>query len=551
MLFQEFRFVIRGYAQKSEPLIHGESPILISIRSRQKTQAIYLSSLIILGFAAYLQVFNLGFTHWDDDLYVLQNPFIRSLSIPSITAFFSNTFLGNYAPFHLLTYSLDFRMWGLEPTGYHLSNLVWHLFNTVGTFYLISIISRNKNVAWLAAMLFAIHPINVETVAWVSQRKTLIAQAFFTLSFIQYLRFETGHSNKHYYWSLFFFFCSLLSKVSTITLPLLLIMYDTCFLERSTRESLADKIPFFLLSLVFGLISIYAQFVAYGGELHLHGGSLLSNLLTVIVALKRYIFLIFFPFNLSAYYYFSYPSPFTPQVVFSSAWILGILSLLIIFRKEKTVLFWAGWFFISLLPNLHIVPLDAVMGDRYMYLPAVGIFCMMAMVLQKFFAKYGFTTVIGKAALTLIFAFGGMLIVLSHHRVEIWKNDLTLWSETVKTSPSPLAFNNLGAYWGREGDFTKSRDSFEQAIEIDPDNYQANKNLGSLSMMKNDFYNAEIYYKKALSIKPYMTSLKLEMGSMYTDKGDFQKAREILSKIPATSPNYPEAQKKLELIGSR
>ncbi len=495
-----------------------------------------------------MQVLNLDFTHWDDDLYVLQNPFIRSLSIRNIAAFFSNTFLGNYAPLHLCTYALDFQIWGLDPKGYHLTNLVFHLFNTVGTFYLVSIITRNKNAAWLTAMLFAIHPVNVETVAWISQRKTLIAQAFFILSFIQYLRFATGHSSRNYYWSLFFFFCSLLSKVSTITLPLLLVLYDVCFQKKQSKASFADIIPFFSLSFIFGLISLYAQFIAYGGELRFHGGSLLSNLCTMIVALRKYVSLIFFPFNLSAYYYFSYQSLFAPPVIFSIAWILIILVLLLIFRKDKTILFWAGWFFITLLPNMQIVPLDAVMGDRYMYLPAVGIFCLMAMALQKFFGKYNFTTVIGKTVLASVFAVCGMLLFLSYNRVGIWKNDLTLWSETIKSSPSPVAYNNLAVYWGREGGFNRSQEFFEKALKIAPDNYQANKNLGSLSMLKKDFYNAEIYYKKALSLKPYMEPLKLEMGSMYIEKKNLTKAREILEEIPAASPNYPEARKRLSQI---
>ena len=507
--------------------------------------ALPIGTLLLLVVAAYAKATGFEFTHWDDGYYVVDNPVIRSLSPPSLYAAFSRFFMGNYAPLQIVSYAADYRVWGLNPFGFHLSNMVLHALNAVALFFLVKNITGRSLSGWIAAALFAVHPLNVEAVAWVAQRKTLLAQFFFLLAFLEYLDWTNGKKRGRYILSSALFAASLLSKVSTITLPLLLVLYDVCYRDRSVRCAIADKIPFFFLSGLFAALALIAQSSAYHGVFAYHGGSLLGNAFTTIVAVARYVVNIFYPVHLSAYYYFSYSSMFSYPVLGSLLLLFFVGVLLYRGRKNKPVLFWAGWFFIALIPNLQLIPLDAVMADRYLYLPAIGAYVLMGSAWEGLRHAWSDSPF---AHRSIVICGAGILVLfglVSFQRLNVWQDDYALWSATAREDPSPMAYNNLAAYWGSAGELEKAKEALEAALRIEPNDFMATKNMGKLLAMKRDFPGAVAYLARAARISPRDEDLSITLASVYADQGKIEEAGKILESFVKQNPDWKEAREKL------
>lgn len=509
------------------------------------------AALLALVAVIYGRATGFEFTHWDDGTYVVDNPVILSLGASHIHAAFTHFFMGNYAPLHILSYAVDYKLWGLDPFGYHVSNIILHGLNVLALFFLVRRIDGRDPVAWVAAALFAIHPVNVETVAWVAQRKTLLAQFFFFLSFHEYLRYAEGKGKESYFLSLAFFVLSLLSKVSAITLPLLLLLYDICYRERSGRGLVLNKIPFFLLSGLFAGIALIAQSSAYHGTFAYHGGSALANGLTVLVALARYLLSLVYPADLSAYYYFSYRSVLSYPVLGSLLLLSLIGFFLYCLRRHKGVLFWSGWFYLALIPNLQIIPLDAVMADRYLYLPAIGAFVLSAAAWMQL-RRAGWK---GPVAPRVIDACGlvalALLAILSYQRVGVWQDDSTLWSDTVRKDPSPVAYNNLAAYWGSIGEQDKAEEALNEALRLNPDDFMATKNMGKLLAMRGNFGEAARYLIRASHLETADEDVRLTLASVYLDQGNIEDSRRLVMEILRRNPDSRMAREQLRRIEER
>ena len=211
--------------------------------------------IAIVTFVVYLPALHNAFV-WDDDDYIKNNPLVRSLNIKDI---FSNFVMGNYHPLTVLSLALQFKIFELSEAGYHFVNFSIHTLNTILVFYAINLLSGKKGVALIAAGLFGIHPMHVESVAWICELKDLLYSLFFICSFIYYLKYQDGKNKKYYTYALIFFLLSLLSKAMAASLPVLLLLADYFRGIKINSKSIAEKIPFFILSIIFGFIAIQAQ----------------------------------------------------------------------------------------------------------------------------------------------------------------------------------------------------------------------------------------------------------------------------------------------------
>ena len=249
----------------SDPLT--ESPVLsLPKTGDRRSLRIFLASALILvitfmAFAPCLQ--NSFVDSWDDNTYVRKNVLIRDLSWRNVTTVFSTFILATYLPVTMLTYMVDYQLVGLKPFGYHLTNLILHLLNCLLVFWLIGLLSRNILVSFITAILFGVHPIHVESVAWISERKDVLYAAFFLLSMICYCYYSrTLKTGKAYWLAVLFFVLSLLSKAMAVTLPFLLLLMDYFRGRKFDRRMILDKIPFLVLALGFGLLGAHGQAVA-------------------------------------------------------------------------------------------------------------------------------------------------------------------------------------------------------------------------------------------------------------------------------------------------
>ena len=266
--------------------------------------AILLTTIIV-----YSNSLNNGFVKWDDDKYVCNNEDIRQLDGQSIHRFFTTNYLRMYQPVTMISYALDYKMGELNALTYHRTNFIFHLLNVLLVFYVIFLLTKQSAIAAISALFFGIHPLHVESVAWISERKDLLYSFFYLGSLITYILYrKRNNSYKFYVLSILFFLLSLFSKSAAVTLPLILVLTDYYLSNKLAFKNNLDKIPFFVLSVVFGVVSLISQRVIGSDWDYVIGYTLLDRLFMGAYAFTFYIVKSIFPFGLSAIH----PLPLKP-----------------------------------------------------------------------------------------------------------------------------------------------------------------------------------------------------------------------------------------------
>jgi len=427
--------------------------------------------LFATAFALYFKTTGYGFLpSWDDNVYVLDNAYVRGISLQNIWGAATTVFAGNYAPLQILSYAIDFSIWGLEPKGYHLTNIILHALNACALYAVVSNISGRKDLAFIASLLFSAFPLNVENVAWISERKSLLATFFFLISIIYYIDFRKKGSLWAHNAAAISFALAVFSKTSVVILPLLLAAYEFYYMrdERKWRPLL----PFVYIAAVGAIIQVWAHTTD-----RVIGGDIISPLFladtvypTMLPVFWKYVRLVLWPMDLSAYYDAAvYHSFFTPVVFLSLAAL--ILAAVAVFSKGGAqVRFWFIWFWACLLPVSNIIPIPVYFADRYMYMPAVAFFVLVASVLTKAAAASGSGMAIKKAGYyvvvsALVFSYA----VLTYNRIDVWKDDLALWSDTVRKSPRQYRVHmNLGFAYEMQRNFSAAEKEYVVAVALCP-----------------------------------------------------------------------------------
>jgi tetratricopeptide (TPR) repeat protein len=499
------------------------------------------SAILIAAAAAFVYASSIWFGFcWDDVSYVVEHPNIRSISWNNITAIFSRSYIGNYAPVHILAYMGEYALWGLNPKGYHSVNLLLHIFNSLFLFILIRKITARNEVALLASLIFAVHPVQVENVAWVSEQKSLLAMAFFLPAFYLSVRDSDVRKPSYYWASVFLYGLSLLAKVSTVSLPLLLILYDLCYERRLDTRRIINKAPYFVIAGGMSLASIFIQ-TSNRGIFYFRDDPLIT-FFTTIVIVKKYLLSLILPVNLSAYYSLVHTRLFDPEVLLSLLLIVAIVAgTLFLFRRDRQAAFWAAWFWAAILPNLNIIPLSVSMADRYLYLPIIGPSVLFALALfgpvkDRFARQF-------PKKVRWLYAVSGILVlalaVASQVRSRIWESDLSLWTDTVTRLQHGLPYTNLGAAYVEAGKVTEAIKYFEKAIEVTPDYYLPYADLGIISLQQKDLSGAEKSFTKSLSLNPNNPFISQELAKIYLNRGDLDRASGVINGGLKFTPGEP------------
>ena len=262
---------------------------------------VLLASILLTTCIVYSNSLNNGFVKWDDDKYVSNNADFRQLDGQSILRFFSTSYLRMYQPITMISYALDYKVGKLNALTYHRTNLIFHLLNVLLVFYAILLLTKQPAIAAISALFFGIHPLHVESVAWISGRKDLFYAFFYLGSLIAYISYrKRNNSYKFYFLSILFFLLSLFSKSAAVTLPLVLVLTDYYLSNKLAFKNNLDKIPFFVLSVVFGVVSLLSQRVIGSDWDYVIGYTLLDRLFMGAYAFTFYIVKSIFPFGLSA-----------------------------------------------------------------------------------------------------------------------------------------------------------------------------------------------------------------------------------------------------------
>ncbi|MGA1863473.1 MAG: tetratricopeptide repeat protein [bacterium] len=485
---------------------------------------------------------------WDDQFYLKENPYIKELSIDNLKTIFSTSYFKNYTPIHLVSYLFDRLLWEKNYAGYHLTNLFLHIINGILIFFLIYSWTQDWWIAFFVYGIFLTHPVNVESVAWLSERKGLLAGLFFLIALLSYDRLKrTGI--RVWYIICFIAFClAVLSKPMAITLPLILILLDLTLYR--TRSSIADIIPFFLISLFSFESTLWAQ-KAGGGVKSYVGGSLITSVLSIPCIFLRYISILFWPFppvRQSCRYVIS-PEGFKPifslNILGSTILTICLLSAIyawLLYKKDRTDILGITWFFITLLPVLNFIPTSTQMADRYLYIPAIGIYLVVGTWISKGIKKIAFDpSSSGAKFLSLIIpvimigAFG----LKTQKRVRIWQSDKTLWEDALSEEPENYyALTYLANFYFQESlketdqeqgraELMKAEGLFRSALKINPDFAQANLGMAGTLIQSDHFQSVLPFLKHALinNTEPLQTvRIFYNLGLVFLHNGKLKEA---------------------------
>jgi tetratricopeptide (TPR) repeat protein len=500
--------------------------------------------LIICGITlfVYLPVFENQFLNWDDSRYITENDLIKDLTFQKAISYFTSYYDGHYHPLTMLSLAIDFKLGGQNPWWFHFSSLLLHLINIGLVFYFTKLIivsyqnnqcithskeDKSKSITWIipliVTLLFAIHPINVESVAWMSERKNVLFVMFFLLSLILYINYLNQGSKKVYILSFLLFSLSILSKVTAISLTFTLFIIDY-FLNRniSIRRSILEKLPFILLTVTFVIIGIYAQRNTWGNEEET-GYSFYERIPLAANSLLQYFVKLIIPYNLSGFY--PYPArvdgtvPFIYWLSFIPLILLLIGLWISLFRKKNTIVGFGLLFFIIniiFLIKLMDFPIgNNKMGDRYAYLPGLGIFWLIGWFVYKI--RESNSLFQGKVSFViLLFLMVLPLGIKAQQRIKTWETDLTLFMDVIKSYPDcTLAWNNIGMQKKLAGDRSGAIEAFTKVLKLDLKNSSALLNRGSTFAELSKFNEAIVDFTTLLQLDANNGNAYLNRGMAY------------------------------------
>lgn len=409
------------------------------------TLAIIFITTLVIYFKAIPFDFILN---WDDNKYILENNDIRDLQWANIKLIFTNFYTNNYQPVTMLFYAIEHKIGGDDGTIYHINSILLHLINAFLVYVFIKKISpKNPIVALITSAFFAVHPMHVESVAWISERKDVLYTFFFLLSLIQYVNYLDSKKIKPLLFSFLFFVLSCLSKSAAVILPLVLLLLDFYCGRKYSWRTVLEKLPFFAISLIIGIVATHSQKTALQNMAPIMTYS--EHILVVSHSFSTYILKAFVPADLSAIY--PYPMEIgsaLPAKYYVSLLEIGLLIAFVIYslRWGKEVLFGSLFFVITIVLVLQFVPVGgATMADRYTYVPYIGLF----FILGKLFEYVADRAENYKKQLSVIFILGFITFSsLSYARVRVWENDDLLFSDVLKKYPdSWMAHYNRGTYY--------------------------------------------------------------------------------------------------------
>ena len=394
---------------------------------RSRTFWTWLTPVLVLTGISFLPMLTNGFTNWDDDIYVTRNPLLKG---PDWNAIFTQGSASNYHPLTMLSLAFNYAISGLDPFSYHFTNWLLHILNTALVFLFIYKISGKKiYVAALVALIFGLHPMHVESVAWVSERKDVLYTLFFLLALLQYWQYlETGKKANAVYCFLFFIL-SLLSKPAAVILPVVLLLLDYWKGGSFNWKMLATKIPFFILSMIFGFITIKVQSAdaIVGFDIYPLWSRFFFASYTIMIYAARF----FIPYPLSAFHPYPSVDALGVSVWLSPIFIIALGILLWLKRKDKLVVFSLLFFIVNLLLVVQFMSVGlTIVSERYTYVPYIGLSFLAGMWLEKHLLTSS-NTFIKAIPFVVAIVFG----VISFQRTKVWKDGDTLWADVIKKYP--------------------------------------------------------------------------------------------------------------------
>jgi tetratricopeptide (TPR) repeat protein len=498
--------------------------------------------LAIITFAVYGQTLGHSFQIYDDNHFVYENAAVTAgLAWHGVAWAFSHYVDGNWIPLTMISHMADCQFYHLHAGGHHFTNLLLH---TASVVILFLVLRQMTGALWRSAFagaMFAVHPLHVESVAWVAERKDVLSGLFFMLTLWAYVRYvRRPGSLAAYLLLMLFFIAGLMSKPTLVTLPLILLLLDYWPLKRFSRPAsvarlILEKIPLFSLSLLGCVVTLLTQ---NGAIQSLQNTPVALRVENVLVSYAAYADQFFYPVNLSAFYpYLVNGLPILEVLI--AVILLAAISVAAILSRQKHPYFLVGWlwFLVMLVPVIGIVQVGEQMrADRYTYLPQIGLGLAVTWLIADLCTglHYG-RAMLGFGAIISIIA----LATVAGIQTTYWRSSETLWRHALAcTSNNSVADNNLGIALGQKGELAEAATCFQKAVEISPSYADAYNNWGNLFLLSRQPDEAIIYYRKALEIRPRDAAINDHLGLAYLQKREVGKAISQFKLAVSLDPDY-------------
>jgi tetratricopeptide (TPR) repeat protein len=555
-----------------------------------------LSSAVLI---VYWQLTGFEFVNFDDPKYVIGNPTIKQgITLQGIRWAFVSVYASNWHPLSWISHMLDIQFFGMNPGMHHLTNVILHIINALMLFL---ILEKMTGALWrsaITAALFALHPLHVESVAWISERKDVLSIFFWMCTLMAYLWYVKGRSIQRYLIVVILYILGLLSKPMLVTLPFLLLVLDFWPLKRFKIRETTDssnpqekqyvllpqvlllcleKLPLLIIAVISSGMTIYAQ--RSGGALRpFEILSMTTRIENALVSYVAYLGKMIWPLNLAVFY--PYPDTLSPYIVILSCILLLMVTVLVLFNAIRLPYLAVGWFWYlgTLIPVIGILQVGSQsMADRYTYIPLVGIFIMIVWGFQEALHRHSRGKTIFCVASVSVCT---LLMYVSWIQTSFWKDSETLFTHAINvTSRNELAYYNLGKAFEDKGDKDGAIGNYEKALQIEPNDPDSHSSLATLLGEKGLFREATthfntalrinprsietmvnlanvllrtgntdsaiFYYKNALRMDPWNAEIYNNLGTAYVYGGELKTGAELFQKALRIRPKYEDAAENL------
>ena len=492
--------------------------------------------LIILNIVIYWNIQNHAFIKYDDQLYVTSNHRIQAgITLKSVLSTFTDTHTGNWHPLTMMSHMLDWQLFGEKAGGHHWTSVIIHIFNTVLLFLLLN---QLTGAIWRSAMvaaLFAVHPMNVESVAWIAERKNVLSTFFWIMTMLIYVWYVKQPGWKRYLPVFLCFALGLMSKPMLVTLPFVLLLLDYWPLNRTAIDTqnenqaeiqaplkigkaklsflIMEKIPLFILTAISICVTLYTQYNVKA-VVNLDSLPILKRINNAIVSYGLYIKKMFWPIDLSVFY---------PQynigiwrLLLASSFLIFLSAMVIrYYRKHPYLLVGWLWFLGTLVPVIGLVQVGAQsMADRYAYVPFIGLFIMLVWYLADIVKRNAcikFSLILISVVVILV------LSVLSWQRCQLWGDQFALWNDVLKNHKVALAYNFRGLAYVDKGQYSLALADYNIAIERDKKFAEALNNRAILYSTIGQSKNALKDYNQAVNLNPKFADAYYNRGILYLE----------------------------------
>jgi Flp pilus assembly protein TadD len=523
-----------------------DSSISLYSLTEKKFFLLTVSCVLLLIILVYANSLQNDFTNWDDRGLVVEDPAIRSLSFANLLEMFTPRPGKTYQPVRVLSYAIDYHFWQLNPVGYHLGNTILHGLSAILLYLLLTAVlnqirgedevGSNRMISFITAVLFTVHPVNVEAVAWIASRKYGLLSVFYFLSFFLFVKdSEEGKYRPMYYiLSIITYVFALLSSPFSVTLPAMLYLYDYCRKPEINFLSVLKKrflyyIPYVLLSISQSVIIMQVVSVGRGAAVkgHYHNNPF-ATLAVMLSAFYGYMKNLLLPLWLNNWYVENVSFTLSSyKIAISVITILALIAFVLVRLRSGE-------------------KLATKIADRYLYLPAVGLFLWFSLILYSLtntlFPKKGKTLI----TFTIVAFLVSSLSYLSMQRNKVWANTITLWSDSIdKQANNRTAHLNLGQALSEQGRLNEAMIHFREALRLSPNYAEAHNNLGSALAQQGKLELAIPHFYTSLKILPDFAEAHNNLAVALARQGRLEEAAKHYSEAARLYPDSAEVHNNL------